>query len=173
MAEFSSILAKIEAQANSSSIGDATNTSQQHHLFNDIKIYLRFNWYSFNDLTVSSSNMPFGMPSSTSKQAAQVSKPLLFAASSSQQVNQSSNYPFVRPPSENSNSNSSLLYLATSIGQSTKLPTPNNTLSTHSSTSTVYNQPNASSSIQSLNNNKQRQSNGENIQFLLYNITIL
>lgn len=167
LAEFSSLLSKIEAN-NAQLDGQSLS-----HLFSDIKIYIRFNWYSFNDLNMVNPTVPFSMqtsganiylPQMTKPSQLQLSKPFVFSGPGHQH-SQQPNYPFVRHPGETgttttggtTTSSSTLIYLGSSIGQVGKLPNQNNTMSTHSSSSTVYNQPTTSTSIQSLNT-KQRPS---------------
>lgn len=180
LTEFSSILSKIEAnnETRSSLCLDVNNGGGAAGgglpVFSDIKVYIRFNWYSFNELNMigTSGNIYFG-GSSLPPIAAKTSQKLPFVQQQAQQQQQPINYPFVRPQTDASTSttgtttttSSSGIYMgSSSIGQSnSKLPTPNNnnnnttnTMSTHSSSSTVYNHP-TSASIQALSS-KQRQS---------------
>lgn len=167
--EFSDLLSKIEANSNSMSsrtsggLDEANPIEQLPPIYNDIKIFIRFNWYSFDEMNVVNPNVPFSLQASSnmylgsalpsmSRQAqAHTSKTLLFTQNfGGQSQAQQQNYPFVRQTSETGASSSSLLYMPNKGSQSVKMPTPNSTLSTHSSSSTVYNQPTTSSSIQSL-----------------------
>jgi hypothetical protein len=174
--ELNLILSKIDA--------NNMNNFEQTQLQNDIKIFLRFNWYSFNDLNVTNPTGLFPnqqnnnlnyisttttLPSMSKQSQSQLSKSsLLFThhtnvqqnqnqqhqQNQQQQQQQQQNLPFVRH-NDTSTSSSSMLFMGNSSG---KAPTPNSssTLSTHSSSSTVYNQQATSTSIQSLNSNKRQ-----------------
>lgn len=173
--ELNLILSKIDA--------NNMNNFEQTQLQNDIKIFLRFNWYSFNDLNVTNPTGLFPnqqnnnlnyisttttLPSMSKQSQSQLSKSsLLFThhtnvqqnqnqqhQQNQQQQQQQQNLPFVRH-NDTSTSSSSMLFMGNSSG---KAPTPNSssTLSTHSSSSTVYNQQATSTSIQSLNSNKRQ-----------------
>lgn len=139
MAEFNSLLSKISKIESSAAsldpVGGGNGNGNQ--LFSGIKIYLRFNWYSFSDLNMVNPAVPFSVQQQQQQAAAAAGSSNIYLSSSSsssshktssnqlhQMPKSSGNYPFMRHHQyhQGSNeaagittSNSGLMYTASGL----------------------------------------------------------